>query len=455
MTADAKRKAIHAGMGVLALLLAVLDWRGAALLAGAALVFNLFVMPRIGRAIYRDPTRPRDTGIVAYAAAVLALVLLYRHHLAIAASVWGMLAFGDPAAAIAGRALGGPRLPWNSQKTWAGLAANFLVSAAAGMFLYRFVSLAGPATTTAGTGAVVAAAAAFALLESLRTGIEDNLVAPLPASLVLWGSLAAGPRAYELLVQYPGFAGNLVVALALNAVLAAVMARFGLVSRSGAVAGFAVGVLVLVLGGWGAYELLWAFFALGTAATKIGWAVKSERGTAQEDRGRRGARHVLANCGVAVAILLVAAGRRPFLPDAAFAAFTAAWAAALADTLGTEVGSLAGRNPVSLLRGRRVAPGTPGAVSWQGTLAGAAGALAIGGVGFFAGMIPLPLVWVVAAGGVAGSLCESLLADLGARGGFSLDHEFANALNTAAGAALAAEIALSVASGRIYLPFES
>ncbi|MEO8191902.1 MAG: DUF92 domain-containing protein, partial [Acidobacteriota bacterium] len=452
---DAKRKAVHAGMGLLALLLAVLDWRGAALLAGAALLFNFFVMPRIGRAIYRDPTRPRDTGIVAYAAAVLALVLLYRHHLAIAASVWGMLAFGDPAAAIAGRALGGPRLPWNPRKTWAGLAANFLVSTAAGIFLYRFVSAAGPATPTAGTGAVIGAAAAFALLESLRTGIEDNLVAPLPASLVLWGSLAAGPRAYELLVQYPGFAGNLIVAVALNAVLAAVMARFGLVSRSGAVAGFAVGVLLLVLGGWGAYELLWVFFALGTAATKIGWAVKSARGTAQEDSGRRGARHVVANCGVAVAILLVAAGRRPFLPDAAFAAFTAAWAAALADTLGTEVGSLAGRNPVSILRGRRVAPGTAGAVSWQGTLAGALGALAIGAVGFAAGMIPLTLVWVVAAGGVAGSLCESLLADLGARQGFRLDHEFANALNTAAGAAVAAEIALSLARGRIYLPFES
>ena len=141
-------------------------------------------------------------------------------------------------------------------------------------------------------------------------------------------------------------------------------------------------------------------------------------------------------------------------PDAAFAAFTAAWAAALADTLGTEVGSLA-RNPVSLLDARRVPPGTPGAVSWQGTLAGAAGALAIASVGFAAGLIPLSLVWVVAAAGVAGSLCESLIAELGARRGFRLDHEFANAMNTFVGAAVAAEIAMSLTRGRIYLPFES
>ncbi len=438
-------------MGLFALFLAVLDWRGAALLAASALLFNLFVMPRIGRAIYRDPARARDPGIVAYAASVLALVLLYRHRLEIAASVWGMLALGDPAAALAGRAFGGPRLPWNREKTWAGLLTNLAVSLAAGLFLFHFVSR-GPATQA--MGPVLAAAGAFAFAESLRTGIEDNAVAPLPASLVLWGFLAAGPDAWSLLIQSPGFGSNLLFAIALNAVLGFVMARIGIVSSSGAAAGFVVGTILLAVGGWGAYGLLWAFFALGTAATKLGWAVKSARGTAQAEGGRRGARHVLANCGVGVAILLVAGGRRPFLPDAVFAALTAAFAAALADTLGTEVGSLAGPHPMSLLSGRRVAPGTAGAVSWPGTLAGAAGAFAMGAVGYAAGLIPLSLVWVVGAAGVAGSLCESLLADFGVRRGFRPDHEFANAFNTFAGASAAAEIAMSVAKGRIYLPFE-
>src|SRR5262249_54511031 len=74
-----RRKAVHAGMGLFALLLRWLTWPQAALCALAALLFNLYAMPRIGRGIYRDPSRERDTGIVAYAAAVLLLILLFRH----------------------------------------------------------------------------------------------------------------------------------------------------------------------------------------------------------------------------------------------------------------------------------------------------------------------------------------------------------------------------------------
>src|SRR6266542_3091045 len=75
-------------MGLLALTLRWLDWKAAAAIALAALLFNLFVMPRIGRGIYRDPSRKRDTGIVAYAAMVLLLTLLFLDRdLPIAAAV--------------------------------------------------------------------------------------------------------------------------------------------------------------------------------------------------------------------------------------------------------------------------------------------------------------------------------------------------------------------------------
>ena len=116
-------------MGLFALALRWLDWRGAAVCAAVALVFNVYAMPRIGRHLYR-PGIPRrhDPGIVAYPAVVLLLVLVFgKTDLPLVAAVWAMMAFGDPAAAIAGKLVGGPALPWNSKKTWVGLLANWAV----------------------------------------------------------------------------------------------------------------------------------------------------------------------------------------------------------------------------------------------------------------------------------------------------------------------------------------
>ena len=62
---------------------------------------------------------------------VLLLILVFGDtDLPLVAAVWAMMAFGDPAAAIAGRTVGGPALPWNRDKTWVGLLANWAVAGA-------------------------------------------------------------------------------------------------------------------------------------------------------------------------------------------------------------------------------------------------------------------------------------------------------------------------------------
>ena len=48
---------------------------------------------------------------------------------------------------------------------------------------------------------------------------------------------------------------------------------------------------------WRGYLLLLAFFVIGSAATKLGYRKKAAAKLAQEDKGRRGARHALANAG--------------------------------------------------------------------------------------------------------------------------------------------------------------
>ncbi|HEY7575871.1 MAG TPA: DUF92 domain-containing protein [Thermoanaerobaculia bacterium] len=418
--ADWRRKLVHAGMGLFALTLKYLTWPQAALCAAIALAFNLFVMPRIGRGIYRDGTRRIDVGIVSYAAMVLLLILIFRHHLAIAAAVWGMLAFGDPAAEIAGRTVGGPRLPWNREKTWAGFLACLLIAMLAGAMLYLFVS--GAAFDRYAAVVLGATALTFAFLESVRAGIEDNLVAPIPAALVFFG-LVENWRLWSD-ARGPG----LPLAALINAILALAGGFLRVVTPSGAVAGFLLGTWILTFGGREPYIILWAFFLLGTVATKWGYAAKAARGVAQEKGGRRGAAHVIANCGVPAAILI-------FWPIPVL--YVSAFAAALADTLGTEFGTLLGKRPFSPLSLRPLPAGTPGAVSWAGTAAGLAGATLIGILAAAIHWILPTDVVLVAFAGAAGSWLESAVVDLGRRRDFRLDHEFANAFNTFAGAVVA------------------
>jgi uncharacterized protein (TIGR00297 family) len=446
------RKAVHMGMGLFALALRFISWPAAALCAAGALLFNLFALPVFGRGIYRDAEKRRDVGIVAYPTAVLAVILLFRHHLAVAAALWGMMAAGDPMASIAGKLAGGPRLPWNRAKTWSGLAAYAVFGGIAGSLLMAFVG-------RIPIGYAIAAFAGFALLgaflESIETGIDDNLVPGLGVAFA-YGTLHLGVLASTSFV--PTIRGGAPVAPALaagvNVGIALLSVLLNVVSPSGGVADAITGLIVLHFVGWGSYAVLWAFFLFGTIASKLGYARKEKLGTAQSDRARRGARHALANTGVGL-WLAYAAGNRthassiPILPLALAGAF----AAALADTFGTELGTLLGRRPFLLSRLRPVPPGTRGAVSGAGFLGGILGAALVAATGAAAGLYPFVLLWIVVAAGIVGSLAESVLIDFTARRGISVDHEFCNAFNTLVGAAVAGEVAASIALGRLYIPF--
>ncbi len=187
--------------------------------------------------------------------------------------------------------------------------------------------------------------------------------------------------------------------------------RAGTVSRSGVLGGVAVGTTLYLLAGWRGFVVLGAFFLLGSALTRLGYREKAGRGLAQGKQGRRGASHAAANCaaGLALAALWRLAGQDPALG----AALVASFAAAAADTAGTEAGSLFGKNPRLATTLRRVSPGTPGAVSLAGTLAALVAALLLTGVGAAVGLAAGPALFAaVAAGGFGGAYAESLLGAL-------------------------------------------
>ena len=85
------RQLLHVAMGGFALSLRYVAWWQAALLAVAALIFNLFVLPRVAGHLYRTGERAGSarSGIVLYPISVLLLVLLFPYRLDIAAAALG------------------------------------------------------------------------------------------------------------------------------------------------------------------------------------------------------------------------------------------------------------------------------------------------------------------------------------------------------------------------------
>ncbi len=266
---ELRRKSIHMAVGLGAFAVVFLGPAYSALLAFAALIFNAFLWPRLGgRGVWReqDLRRGGAVGIVLYPLVVLALILIFRRRLEVAAAAWAILAFGDGMATIAGRALGGARLPWNPEKSWVGTLA------------------------------------------------------------------------------------------------------------------------------------FWVFGALGATAPHA---------------------------------------------DIYLAAFTGAFAAALSDTMSSEIGQLSGRRTVLITTWAPVPPGIDGGVSLTGTLAGLAGALLVAVLGWAVGFYAVPGIAFVTLAGLLGTLADSVAGATLERRGL-LDNHAVNLLNTLVGALAAAGLTMEV-----------
>ncbi|MFN2636589.1 MAG: DUF92 domain-containing protein [Gemmatimonadaceae bacterium] len=192
---------------------------------------------------------------------------------------------------------------------------------------------------------------------------------------------------------------------ALIAVAVALAARkAGSLTTSGTIAAAVVGTLTVVAG-WAWAILLLLMFVPATGLSKMGETRKSELvGSVVEKHGRRDAWQVLANGGVYMAS---AVGSLVFPSQVWYAVASGALAASAADTWATEIGTLVGGEPVSIITGKPVPRGTSGGVTMLGSLA------AVGGALFIALAVTLtrwPVHFAAAAlGGIVGALADSLL----------------------------------------------
>jgi len=282
---------------------------------------------------------------------------------------------------------------------------------------------------------VVFLAASGALLGALlREALfqRDDPLVMISIALLLW-LFASLPLAVS--------GTRIAVALGVVVVLGALSYVLQTASISGLLTGVLLSLLTIVLGDYGWFAMLIAFFGVGGLSTKYGYETKAERDIAEGNEGARGTGNVLANSLVAlVAVLAAAAGPRIGLsPEIFLFAFAGSLAAALADTLSSEIGGLFD-DPRLITSFEVVEPGTDGAVTWQGELAGLAGAVVVAAIGTVAfDDIALAGGAAVVAAGMVGMTIDSLLG--ATLEGWLFGNQGVNFLSTLAAAVIGAGLA--------------
>jgi uncharacterized protein (TIGR00297 family) len=204
----------------------------------------------------------------------------------------------------------------------------------------------------------------------------------------------------------------------LGVVLAAVVAvaayRLKTLSHSGAWGAFALGVVVFGFGGLRWAAVLLVFFVTSSGLSRFMRQLKKEVEEQFSKGSRRDAWQVAANGGVAGLAVLIGV----FFPASIvpWVVFTAAIAAATADTWATELGVLSRRWPRNIRNFQQVPPGTSGGISAVGMLAATGGAALIALTAWFTWPVAATTMadrslyaLVIIAAGVTGSLIDSLL----------------------------------------------
>jgi uncharacterized protein (TIGR00297 family) len=185
-------------------------------------------------------------------------------------------------------------------------------------------------------------------------------------------------------------------------------ARHGQLTMGGEYAAFGVGTAAAI-GGVGWAVSLGIFFYSSVRISRWRGNEKRRRSDSVLPEARaRDALQVLANGGL-FAMAALSWGLFGWWQAGLFG--FGALAAATADTWATEVGMAIGGEPRSILTLHRVTPGTSGGISVLGSGAAVAGAflIALAAVVSFTTPFDLPLLEAVLAGGLAGTLTDSLL----------------------------------------------
>lgn len=241
------------------------------------------------------------------------------------------------------------------------------------------------------------------------------------------------------------------IAIALNTILGgiAMITPKKLLTPAGLANAWLLGVIIWGILGWQGYTVVMFYFLVGSAVTRIGLAEKEAAGIAEKRSGARGPENVWGSALVAtvcaLGVMLNQSSDLGIIPTPVLLlAYVASFSTKLSDTTASEVGKAYGKRTFLITSLKPVTPGTEGAVSLEGTLAGLLASAVIALVGWSVGLISTGgIFYCIIAAFIATNL-ESLIGATLQEQFAVLTNEVVNIINTFFGAVIAGAIFLVV-----------
>ncbi|MEO0557771.1 MAG: DUF92 domain-containing protein [Bacteroidota bacterium] len=402
--AESSRRVVHAGVGLATALCPPLFSAPTLIyvLAGLFIVANVVAVRQRLLPGMHGIARESWGTVTVPLALVVALWLcwtLNASRVFILLIAFGVLALADPAASWVGTRMKHPGrydVAGQTKSVAGSLTFGVVASSVTAFGLVSLMPSWSPASVAIGSLTVGTVGAAA---EALGRKGWDNL----------WIVLAVIVPLVHLHHQ-PDAAGALALGIALALGFGGVAYRARSLDLSGALAASILAWMVVALGGLAWAVPAFAFFVLSSVLSRVGRQRKADAESLAEKGSRRDVGQVVANGGVG-AVLLAA---YVFVPHPAlYWGFVGAFAAAAADTWGTEIGTYF-RRPTRLLAfGPRVPSGTSGGMSVPGTGGAALGAMVVVASALLSGadggIAPLELAALVAGGGLLAAVLDSAL----------------------------------------------
>ena len=146
-------------------------------------IVGLYGALKIGVKVQRTREENWCSNVFCYAIPIVAMLLLFPGQAELGLLTLQVVALGDGSATLGGLMLGGPKLPWNARKTYAGCCSFVAVSTLGGTYSYWGEAV--PAVPIATVLMICfVTALASAIVESVSTGSNDNLRVGITAGTV-------------------------------------------------------------------------------------------------------------------------------------------------------------------------------------------------------------------------------------------------------------------------------